>query len=44
MKLPPFQLNKEVMDSIFGSSEIERKRHRGRDWRGDRLFDDIDYD
>jgi len=44
VKLPPFQLSKEVMDSIFGSSEIERKRHRGQDWRGDRLFDDIDYD
>jgi hypothetical protein len=44
VKLPPFQLTKEVMDSIFGSSETERKRHRGRDWRGDRLFDDIDYD
>jgi len=44
VKLPPFQLSKEVMDSIFGNSEIERKRHRGDDWRGDRLFDDIDYD
>lgn len=44
VKLPPFRLTKEVMDSIFGSSETERKRHRGRDWRGDRLFDDIDYD
>ena len=44
VKLPPFRLSKEVMDSIFGSSEIERKRHRGHDWRGDRLFDDIDYD
>jgi hypothetical protein len=42
--LPPFSLSKEVMDSIFGSSEIERRRHRGNDWRGDRLFDDIDYD
>ncbi len=44
VKLPPFRLSKEVMDSIFGSSEIERKRHRGNDWRGDRLFDDIEYD
>lgn len=44
VKLPPFQLSKEVMDSIFGSSETERKRHRGHDWRGDRLFDDIEYD
>ncbi|MEA2164468.1 MAG: hypothetical protein QOK37_2595 [Thermoanaerobaculia bacterium] len=44
VKLPPFRLSKEVMDSVFGSSEIERKRHRGNDWRGDRLFDDIDYD
>jgi hypothetical protein len=41
VKLPPFRLSKEVMDSIFGSSEIERKRHSGDDWRGDRLFDDI---
>jgi hypothetical protein len=44
VKLPPFSLTKEVMDSIFGSSEIERKRHAGHDWRGDRLFDDIDCD
>ena len=44
VKLPPFRLSKEVMDSIFGSSEIEHKRHRGHDWRGDRLFDDIEYD
>lgn len=42
--LPPFRLDKEVMDSIFGSSEIERKRHRGYDWRGDRLFDNIEDD
>lgn len=39
--LPPFRLTKEIMDSIFGTSEIERKRKRGKDWRGDRLFDDI---
>jgi len=44
VKLPPFRLSKEVMDSIFGCSEIERKRHSGYDWRGDRLFDDIEYD
>jgi hypothetical protein len=44
VKLPPFDLSKEVMDSIFGSSETERKRHRGNDWRGDRLFDDIEDD
>lgn len=44
VKLPPFQLSKEVMDSVFGSSEIERKRQQGRDWRGDRLFDDLDFD
>jgi hypothetical protein len=44
VKLPPFDLSKEVMDSIFGSSETERKRHRGNDWRGDRLFDDIEND
>jgi hypothetical protein len=43
VKLPPFQLSKDVMDSIFGSSEIERKRHRGNDWRGDRLFDGVEY-
>ncbi|MEK6373984.1 MAG: serine protease [Acidobacteriota bacterium] len=41
VKLPPFRLTKEVMDSIFGTSGIERKRKRGKDWRGDRLFDDI---
>ncbi|HEY2093313.1 MAG TPA: serine protease [Thermoanaerobaculia bacterium] len=41
VKLPPFRLDKEVMDSIFGSSEIEHKRHNGNDWRGDRLFDGI---
>jgi len=44
VKLPSFRLSKEVMDSIFGSSETERRRHRGRDWRGDRLFDDLDHD
>jgi hypothetical protein len=44
VKLPPCRLSKEVMDSIFGSSEIEHKRHRGHEWRGDRLFDDIDSD
>lgn len=43
VRLPPFRLSKGVMDSIFGSSEIERKRHSGDDWRGDRLFDDIKY-
>ena len=41
VKLPPFRLSKEVMDSIFGSSRVERERHAGNDWRGDRLFDDI---
>ena len=44
VKLPPFRLEKEVMDSIFGSSVVERGRHSGNDWRGDRLFDDIPYD
>jgi hypothetical protein len=44
VKLPPFRLSKELMDSIFGSSETEQKRHSGNDWRGDRLFDDLDYD
>ena len=44
VQLPPFRLSKEVMDSIFGSSEIEKKRHRGDDWRGDRLFDGVAYD
>jgi hypothetical protein len=40
--LPPFRLSKKVMDSIFGTSAIEKKRRRrGKDWRGDRLFDDI---
>jgi Fe-S-cluster formation regulator IscX/YfhJ len=38
--LPPFNLTKEVMDSIFGTSAVERERKRGLDWRGDRLFDD----
>jgi hypothetical protein len=42
--LPPFPLGKEVMESIFGSSEIEKKRHCGNDWRGDRLFDDLVYE
>lgn len=44
VRLPSFRLAKEVMDSIFGSSQAERRRHRGRDWRGDRLFDDIEHD
>lgn len=44
VRLPPFQLTREIMDSIFGSSETERRRHRGRDWRGDRLFDDVHED
>jgi hypothetical protein len=44
VKLPPFPLSKEVMDSIFGSSETEQKRHSGHDWRGDRLFDASDDD
>jgi hypothetical protein len=44
VELPPFPLSKEVMDSMFGSSEIERRRHPGHDWRGDRLFDDIHHD
>jgi hypothetical protein len=44
VKLPPFRLSKELMESIFGSSETEQKRHSGNDWRGDRLFDDLDYD
>ena len=41
VQLPPFRLTKETMDSIFGTSGIEQARKRGRDWRGDRLFDDI---
>jgi hypothetical protein len=44
VQLPPFRLSGDVMDSIFGSSAIERKRHSGHDWRGDRLFDDIAYE
>ena len=39
--LPPFNCTKEVMDSLFGTSRVERERHRGHDWRGDRLFDDV---
>ena len=42
--LPPFDLTKEVMDSIFGTSAVERERKRGNDWRGDRLFDDVRQD
>jgi hypothetical protein len=41
VQLPPFRLRKNVMDSIFGTSTIEQKRHPGKDWRGDRLFDNI---
>jgi hypothetical protein len=42
--LPPFRLYKDVMDSIFGTSDIEQWRKHGHDWRGDRLFDDIQED
>jgi hypothetical protein len=42
--LPPFRIGKDVMDSIFGTSDIEQKRMSGNDWRGDRLFDDIHED
>lgn len=43
VRLPPFRLSKNVMDSIFGTSAIEKERLKhGKDWRGDRLFDDID--
>jgi hypothetical protein len=41
VQLPPFRLTRELMGSIFGTSSIEAKRKRGKDWRGDRLFDDI---
>lgn len=44
IRLPPFELTRDVMESIFGSSAITQKRRRGRDWRGDRLFDDADAD
>jgi hypothetical protein len=44
VQLPPFRLTTETMDSIFGTSAIVRRRRRGRDWRGDRLFDDVDHD
>jgi len=43
VQLPPLRLTTEGMDSIFGTSGIVRKRRRGRDWRGDRLFGD-DFD
>ncbi len=43
VQLPPFRLTTETMDSIFGTSGIVQKRRRGRDWRGDHLFDD-DFD
>jgi hypothetical protein len=42
--LPPFFLTRETMDSIFGTSGVERRRKRGSDWRGDRLFDGIHHD
>jgi len=42
--LPPFHFEKDVMDSIFGTSKTERARHSGDDWRGDRLFDDVHED
>jgi hypothetical protein len=42
--LPPFFLPKETMDSIFGISGVEQRRERGRDWRGDRLFDNFHED
>jgi hypothetical protein len=41
VSLPPFRLTKEVMDTIFGTSTIEQRRKKGKDWRGDRLFDDV---
>jgi hypothetical protein len=41
VRLPPFRLTKRMMDSVFGTSRIEYKRKRGRDWRGDRLFDGV---
>lgn len=44
VQLPPFRLTRETMDSIFGTSGVEQRRKRGRDWRGDRLFDDIRHD
>jgi len=44
VQLPPFLLTRETMDSIFGTCAIEQRRKRGRDWRGDRLFDDIPHD
>lgn len=39
--LPPFRLTRTMMDSVFGSSEVQRERKQGKDWRGDRLFDDV---
>jgi hypothetical protein len=37
--LPAFAIDKPAMDSIFGTSGIERERKPGHaDWRGDRLF------
>jgi Trypsin-like peptidase domain len=41
VQLPQFFLPPETMDSIFGTSAVERRRKRGRDWRGDRLFDSV---
>lgn len=37
--LPRFDLPAPVMDSIFGSSQVERLRKSGGEWRGDRYFD-----
>ncbi|HVE72714.1 MAG TPA: serine protease [Thermoanaerobaculia bacterium] len=36
--LPSNDLDRNVMDTIFGSSRIERERKRGEHWGGDRLF------
>src|ERR1044071_974819 len=45
VQLPGFLLTKEIMDYVFGHSETEKARKpSGRDWRGDRLFDQVLYD
>lgn len=42
VKLPPFPIEKDVMDSIFGTSDTEKARYpRGIEWGGDRLFDGV---
>jgi len=38
VRLPRFSLPPKLMDTLFGTSEVEWQRKDGTDWRGDRLF------